>query len=112
MRFFGMSISNTQLKLVKDLVVQRYTNAWREWGDFITHMDGLHSTAAAEKRSTENAEDNLARWLEGLDIEGGSDDPMCAHPHLNSSSLALYHCAHCRNPSAALRKCAGCGKTK
>ena len=34
------------------------------------------------------------------------------HPRVNPNTVELYRCTWCKNPSAALRKCSGCGKTR
>ncbi|GJE93743.1 hypothetical protein PsYK624_099040 [Phanerochaete sordida] len=110
-KFFGTPDSKTQLRLVRDIVRQRYERAEREWRDFLARLDTLHGSAEAEQRSAAHAGDNLAAWLEGLGVED-HDTHHCSHPSLNTSHAELWHCSHCHNPSAVLRKCSGCGKTR
>lgn len=63
--------------------------------------------------STENSEDDLAAWLEDMHMEDGQLEPEhCLHPKINSNQVALYRCSWCGNPSAVLRKCSGCTKTR
>ena len=117
-KFFSMPDSKTQLRLTRDLIIDRYQMAEVEWRDFITRLDskGYHSHEEAQQQSALKAEDNLTAWLEGLNLEGDDHDRLkhthCSHPSLNSSTAALSHCSYCHNPSAVLRKCSGCGKTR
>lgn len=110
-KFFGTPDSKTQLRLVRDIVKERYTRAEREWHDFLVHLDALPSSEAATQRSAAHAEDNLAAWLEGLSVED-HEQRLCGHPALGTSHAELWHCSYCHNPSAVLRKCSGCGKTR
>lgn len=111
-KFFGLPDSKTQLRLVRDVIMQRYEKAEREWYDFIIRLDSLYSTEEAQQRSTLSAEDNLAAWLEGLNLVEHGESHHCSHPKLNTSTAELWHCSYCHNPSAMLKKCAGCGKTR
>ncbi|EKM57053.1 uncharacterized protein PHACADRAFT_254580 [Phanerochaete carnosa HHB-10118-sp] len=111
-KFYSIPDSKTQLRLVRDVIVQRYEQAEREWRDLIPRLDNNpHSSEDVQKRSALNAEDNLAAWLEGLSVEEHGER-HCSHPSLNASPAELWHCSHCHNPSAMLRKCSGCGKTR
>lgn len=117
-RFFGLPDSKTQLRLTRDIIMGRYEKADTEWRNFIAHLDsdGYLSHAEAQQRSALKAEDNLAAWLEGLNIEGDEHDSLgnthCTHPTLNTSNAAMSRCSYCHNPSAVLRKCGGCSKTR
>lgn len=117
-QFFGLPDSKTQLRLTREIIVGRYRQADEEWRDFIAHLDseGYLSHEEAQRRSALRAEDNLAAWLEGMHIEGGDSAHLpnthCTHPALNSSSAAMSRCSYCHNPSAVLRKCGGCSKTR
>lgn len=54
----------------------------------------------------------LAAWLDELDIESAErQQTHCVNPKVNPNRVVLYRCAHCGNPSAALRKCK-CGKVR
>lgn len=113
-KFFGTRESNTNLKLTRELIVSRYKEAWMEWGAFITRFDSMHSSGSAQEQGEIKAEDNLSTWLEGLHVEGDNNDNghHCTHPKISPNSVGLYQCSYCNNPSAVLRKCAGCGKTR
>ena len=116
-KFFGFPDSKTQLRLTREIIMGRYQQADAEWHDFIAHMDrsGYVSHEEAQRRSAMKAGDNLAAWLEGIHV---ADDDVVfnahhgLHPSLNSSSAAMLRCSYCHNPSAALRKCSGCAKTR
>ena len=48
----------------------------------------------------------LTAWLEKLDIEPGEPQQMqCVNPKVNPNTVVSHRCAHCGNPSAALRRC-------
>jgi len=106
------------MHLSRELAIKLYAPAFREWGDFIIRLDSLHLSAAHEKAFVENAEDHLAAWLENLEI----DDDHADHQHnhrdhdrrrtVNRSAVELYRCSWCKNPSAVLKKCSGCQKTR
>ena len=113
-KLFGVHQQKSTLRLTRELVTSRYQNAVTEWGSVIARVDGpnSHETLTA---SEARAEDNLAAWLEGLRVEGDEDEEdqkWCAHPTTNMNSVALYRCSYCGNPSAVLRKCSGCNKTR
>ena len=56
--------------------------------------------------NVERRMNELAAWLENLDIEPGEPQQThCAHPKVNPNTVVLYRCVHCGNPSAALRRC-------
>jgi hypothetical protein len=57
--------------------------------------------------AADKAEDDLAAWLGDEHFEG-EDRPAT----FNDSHVELYRCSWCGNPSAILRKCAGCSKTR
>lgn len=112
-RFFGTRQHSTNLKLTRELIVTRYRDAWLEWGSLVTRLDSMHFSGTAQERGESKAEDNLSTRLDGLHIEAdGEDDHRCTHPGVNPSAVQLYHCPYCNNPSAVLRKCGGCGKTR
>ena len=111
--FFGTKQFNTNLKLTRELVVARYSVAWKEWNTLITRLDGMHTSGVAQERGAGKAEDNLSAWLAGLHVDGEDEDPHhCTHPNINTNTVSLYHCSYCNNPSAVLRKCGGCSKTR
>ncbi|OBZ77723.1 hypothetical protein A0H81_02629 [Grifola frondosa] len=98
-----------------DLATNSYPAAVKEWGDFIARFDKLDATVDDHPDiSPSKAEDDLAAWLDNLRMDDGEEEHPhhCAHPKINTNSVALYRCSWCGNPSAVLRKCAGCGKTR
>ena len=62
--------------------------------------------------NVERRMDDLAAWLEKLDIEPGkTETTQCINPKVNPNKVVLYRCTHCGTPSAVLRKCK-CGKVR
>ncbi|KAI0340351.1 hypothetical protein BDW22DRAFT_414867 [Trametopsis cervina] len=114
--FFGTPYVRTQLRLTRELVMKQYKASYTEWQPLIERLDTMYASGDTQLRSTARAGDNLEAWLEGLSVDDGEHDgphARCYHPKLGgSTSLELYRCAYCGNPSAALRKCSGCAKTK
>lgn len=113
-KIFGSKQQNTTLRLTRELVTTHYQSAATEWGSLISRLDTVNSGNELQEKNEAKAEDNLAAWLEGLRVDEEDHDPpqRCTHPKMNSNTVVLYRCSYCNNPSAALRKCGGCGKTK
>ncbi|KAI0054190.1 hypothetical protein FA95DRAFT_1552005 [Auriscalpium vulgare] len=113
-RFVGRPISETQMRLARATLVNRMSGAWKEWedivGKFVDHTEGDLSAAKAE--------DDLSSWLEDLGLEDRDaqghrhDEDHFTHPRINLNQVLLYRCSWCGNPSAVLRKCRGCQKTR
>ncbi|OBZ78395.1 hypothetical protein A0H81_02619 [Grifola frondosa] len=113
--FLCLPIKKTQLRLTRQLIMELYPAAVTEWGDFIARFDRLDAAVDDHSHiSSSKAEDDLAAWLNNLRADDGEEDypQYCAHPRINANSVMLYHCSWCGNPSAVLRKCGGCGKTR
>ncbi|OSD08264.1 hypothetical protein PYCCODRAFT_1379740 [Trametes coccinea BRFM310] len=130
MKHMGYPIARTQLNLARGLMLDHYTEGAREWGAFVKHFDDLDRDFQQEHAASlaEDAEDDLVEWLDKIDLgsdeEGGSHNHGHAHVHGSGrqhtvpqakgdkSDHELYRCSWCRNPSAVLRKCGGCGNTR
>ncbi|KAJ7698629.1 hypothetical protein B0H17DRAFT_1006605 [Mycena rosella] len=105
-KWIGITPPRTNLRLTQQTVVRLFPEAVEEWGEFITNNSRLDGPAP----STEKAEDDLAAWLGDVHLEG---EDQCHQPAtFNTSHLELYRCSWCGNPSAVLRKCAGCAKSR
>ena len=105
--------SNTRLTV--DLITKRFEAASSEWEGVVQRLDGIgHKTQDAQQRSETKAEDNLVAWLSGLQIESAEDDryALDENPTARPSTVLLHRCSYCHNPSAALRRCGGCGETR
>jgi hypothetical protein len=112
--FAGNVPPKTELRLAQQNVVNLYGAAVNEWGEIIARFDKLN-TNKEPSISPEKAEDDLAAWLDELHIDSGEQEShpeMFSHPVLNNDHIALYRCSWCGNPSAVLRKCSGCAKTR
>ncbi|KAJ7098295.1 hypothetical protein C8R44DRAFT_811280 [Mycena epipterygia] len=100
--WIGVPPPKTNLRLTQQTVVRLFPDAAEEWGEFMASNSRLEAPAP----SAEKAEDDLAAWLGDLHIE--DEQPQT----FNTSHVGLYRCSWCGNPSAVLRKCAGCSKTR
>ncbi|KAI0071533.1 hypothetical protein K474DRAFT_1652388 [Panus rudis PR-1116 ss-1] len=136
--WIGHPPKRTQLRLTREMVVSKYVNAVKEWGDFIIRLDKMNDEPERllEKLAS-RADDYLQAWLDNhpIEDEDGNDSATstngagneghdhdhghsCGEDHSarrkknNLSHVDLYRCSHCGNPSAVLRKCGGCGKTR
>ncbi|CDO71187.1 hypothetical protein BN946_scf184845.g57 [Trametes cinnabarina] len=117
MNTIGFAIKKTQMRLARELILDLYPKAVAEWGTFIKRYDELDSRSDKQKPlSSTQADDDLAAWLENMKLEDGTEENLnphaCSHPKISMNNVALYRCSWCGNPSAVLRKCGGCGKTR
>lgn len=112
--FVGGPPAKTELRLAQQTIISLYPSAVKEWGDVIIRFDNILTTKEPEI-SSEKVEDDLAAWLDDMHKEDGEPEileEMLSHPVLSQDCVALYRCSYCSNPSAALRKCSGCAKTR
>ncbi|KAI0765241.1 hypothetical protein C8Q74DRAFT_1205823 [Fomes fomentarius] len=117
MKHLGLTIKKTQIRLTRELILNQYVKAVQDFGAFIRHFDDLDSRADHKPISSTRADDDLAAWLDDLKVENGEDDLQphahkCTHPKISTNSVELYRCSWCGNPSAVLKRCGGCGKTR
>lgn len=100
----GVTPPRTNLRLAQQTVTRLYTSAAAEFGSVVVKAA---SKTPVKPVSHEKLEDDLAAWLENTHIHDGDhdDEPRGLHPKVNTSSVALYRCSWCGNPSAVLRKC-------
>jgi hypothetical protein len=114
--------------------VRLYPKGAKEWGEVITRFDGLDTNWRDGKPDVvvtpEKAEDDLAVWLESVELDETEKAKerehmgagLCSehthghHPNINrkvsADRVTLYRCSWCGNPSAALRKCSGCAMAR
>lgn len=104
------------MRLSREMMLRLWPKAIKDFASTITYYDAIYDTASKEEKSVAGAEDTLAAWLDEIshedDEDGHHHDTHCINPRINSNSVELYRCTYCRNPSAALRKCSGCGKVR
>ncbi|TFK85225.1 hypothetical protein K466DRAFT_552464 [Polyporus arcularius HHB13444] len=115
MKMLNFTIKKTQMRLTREIILDLYSKGVKEWGSFIKHFDELDARAEKQRPiSSTQADDDLAAWLENMKLEEGEDarPHMCSHPKISTNNVALYRCSWCGNPSAVLRKCGGCAKTR
>ncbi|KAH9941110.1 uncharacterized protein BXZ73DRAFT_42148 [Epithele typhae] len=118
MGMLGLAINKTQTRLARMLILKLYSKASEEWGPFVQHFDEMNASGgeALKPLSSSQADDDLAAWLENMQLDDDDDDEHgrhpCTHPKISTSNVALYRCSWCSNPSAVLKKCGGCGKTR
>ncbi|KAI0790399.1 hypothetical protein C8Q75DRAFT_852150 [Abortiporus biennis] len=135
--FLNTPFKKTQMRLSRELCVRLYQPAAMDWVDFVKRHDVLQSQMDPDESSpapsvppTAPPErvDDLASWFETMNMDeesghshgyghGHGDDhvhgPQCyGRSRMKASAVELYRCSWCRNPSAVLKKCSGCGKTR
>ncbi len=103
------------MRVTRETIMRLYASAAKDFRPHIAHLDALFAEEddGAEGRAASKAEDTLAAWLDSLHL----DEDGHSHVHhrrvkFNISSVELYRCSWCGNPSAVLRKCGGCSKTR
>ena len=126
----GYGPRETQVRLIQKAVVRTYPAAVEEWAHVLAHADRMEHLRAAEPWET--SPDELAEWLSGTGLDDEDDGHGGLHgsgvhahghgahchcmpeerPEVTMSDFQLYRCSYCGNPSAVLRKCSGCGKTR
>ncbi|KAI0707998.1 hypothetical protein C8Q76DRAFT_770754 [Earliella scabrosa] len=92
-----------------------YTPGVQEWGSLVNRYDELDEGEDEHASgSPAQTEDDLAQWLGSVVIDDADEygKESGGPPGGASSHYELFRCSWCGNPSAALRKCGGCGETK
>ncbi|KAI0262816.1 hypothetical protein BC834DRAFT_828493 [Gloeopeniophorella convolvens] len=119
-RFLELPIRHTQMRQTRLTIIYCMKMAQQEWGATIHAIaDGAPETAA----TPDAAEAALAAWLERTvadDADSPSDHAHCAHaqegmymhPRISLNDVELYRCSWCGAPSAILRRCSGCQRTR
>ncbi|KAH7910685.1 hypothetical protein BJ138DRAFT_1180100 [Hygrophoropsis aurantiaca] len=107
----------TQLRMTQQNIIQRYdTPGVKEWRTIVARFDNTSLSDIPEPLlSPEKVEDDLAAWLDEMHLDHNnahSHPETCSHPRISLNTVELYRCSWCGNPSAVLRKCSGCGKTR
>ena len=132
----GYPIKNTQTNLTRELILELYTPNATEWGDLVRRFDEQDRFVEESEAppSAPQAEDELAAWLGNIDLddEHGHDHDHDHDHHAHGHGHGPGHGARrantpsdadtgtrgyelyrwCGNPSAVLRKCGGCAKTR
>lgn len=116
---YGMPNLYTQSRAIRQLILQHYTSACKEWADVVKIYDSDSETPITNTVHTPQATEDLARWLQKMEIKDGygSNHGDDAHTHGDGCSggvrrlgdgTYMHRCANCGNASSALRKCSGC----
>ncbi|KAI0262799.1 hypothetical protein BC834DRAFT_844928 [Gloeopeniophorella convolvens] len=92
---------------------------------FGMRYNALNSAPRARQIAANTPEAALVRWLERMVLEEAqgaqgssygearvSNEGSYMHPRAGVNDVALYRCSWCGAPSAVLRKCSGCQKTR
>lgn len=116
MRHLGRPVSNTPTRIAALTFYERLTKASKEWDEVTARLDDR--VLPGGELDEDKAEDSLVQWLERFDMTDVDNRGHAIHEHrgihatINMSEVDLYRCSWCGNPSAILRKCRGCGKTR
>jgi hypothetical protein len=99
-----------------------YPEAVKEWGSVINRFDSLEKESEGEGLDApdvpaDQVEESLAAWLDEIELEDGEHgahrhSDRCGHGKVDIENVTLYQCSWCTNPSAALKRCTGCGKAR
>nr|GAT49262.1 SET and MYND-domain-containing protein 3 [Mycena chlorophos] len=134
-KWLHLPILKTQLSLVAQATLDSFPTAWKEWGKSIASVRNIEKAYTAQKMEVD-----LAAWMAGLPVayvndicgcgqeHGDEGDHGHEHEHGHAPAVRgpgpaprkdpkedktqLYRCSFCSNPSAVLRKCAGCSEAR
>ncbi|RPD71460.1 hypothetical protein L226DRAFT_176052 [Lentinus tigrinus ALCF2SS1-7] len=117
-----------EINITRDLILSLYAPGTKEWGALIKRFDDLdrrQGNDGASRASSSVVDDDLSECLGNVSIDHrndhadrdhqacGSHTPRAkASASVETRSYELYRCSWCGNPSAVLRRCGGCGKTR
>lgn len=116
MRHLGRPISKTEGRLAAFTFYERLQQASKEWDEVTARIDDRNFPG--DELDEDKVEDSLSQWLERFDMADVDSRGHVIHEHrgihatVNLTEVDLYRCSWCGNPSAILRKCRGCGKTR
>ena len=116
MRHLARPVSKTSTRIAALTFYERLQKASKEWDEVTSRLNDKALPGA--ELDKDKVEDSLAQWLERFDITDVDNRGHAIHEHrgihatINLSEVDLYRCSWCGNPSAILRKCRGCGKTR
>ncbi|KAI1784357.1 hypothetical protein LXA43DRAFT_1042935 [Ganoderma leucocontextum] len=96
MDFLGFRILKTNIYLTRQRILEHWTSgAYKDWAAF---LDRITRLKGGNKDSPGPSAEEREHWRK-LDS-------------ILNENTQLYRCSWCTNPSAILRKCSGCGKTR
>ena len=94
------------------MIVKHYTSTLKDLAPYIARLKSLFADRheGVEHRAISRSGDTLQAWLGNLHIH--EDEYHRSRGMVNKNVLALYYCTWCNNPSAILKKCSRCTKTR
>lgn len=120
MQHLGNRIPKTQMRIAREIFITQMQEADKEWADTIKSIADLQVYKSRKESRTvipEKAEDDLAAWLDDVNLDGDGEinghkhlviQSHITHTRLHLNKVALYQCSWCGAPSAVLRKCSRC----
>ncbi|TFK22369.1 hypothetical protein FA15DRAFT_681689 [Coprinopsis marcescibilis] len=117
-KLMGVTPPRTFMRLTQEKVIKLLPESMKEF----EHVFNRKNTDGhGPKTKDVNDYDDLSVWLDKVVLEDGEVEGPPVHGHgggdvgaykVNPSKFELYRCSYCGNPSAALKKCSGCGKSR
>lgn len=109
----------TQMRQARQIIMDRLEPAWQAWGDVIVRLSAAAQNGAeVHQVRPDKAEEDFITWLEreveDPDVRGNAPQDYSDQSSARSvdmKAVELYRCSWCRNPSAVLKRCKGCGGT-
>lgn len=118
LRFYGDPVDTypTSLRHIKNLA-EAYRKGTKEWASLLTLLEKWYpkdSHHSGSKVAEEAVEDSLWQWVNKFEdgnaaLETHIEPPQ---PRMVLIARSMMTCSWCARPSAALKKCAGCGQEK
>ncbi|KAJ3571255.1 hypothetical protein NP233_g3869 [Leucocoprinus birnbaumii] len=110
----------------RQIILEHYQESYERFSHVIEKSNRMEDTSKKTSHdciALEESQDQLAVWLNGVDLEEQplTDDGAMPRPKkmyeekiftLDEERLTLTRCGWCSNPSASLKKCRGCTKVR
>ena len=121
LRFYGDPVDTYPITLrhIKNLA-EAYRKGTKDWAPLLTLLEkwypkeDTNSHHSASAAAEEAVEDSLWEWVNKFEDGNTSLQTHIEPPQPRMTRIArsLMTCSWCARPSAALKKCAGCGQEK
>jgi hypothetical protein len=113
-RHVGLPVADSEMRLGAQMLIKHWKSAAQNWGWAVRKVDVEEDTPMDDVAAPEVI-DAFDAWV--AEVQPPQDpkdvlEDICNHPRLGGHHAKMYRCANCGNPSAALRKCSGCGRVR
>ncbi|KAL0958070.1 hypothetical protein HGRIS_000248 [Hohenbuehelia grisea] len=112
LKFLGLDSFKTTARMVQEAVVKLYAPALDEWREAM--LKAFKDPDTVDKPLPEETEESIASWLARSSLEDEAHHATIRRAGQDRlpNIPGLYKCSWCNTPSAGLRRCGGCEKTR